>query len=888
MTYRFIRKLVIWLFFSLAVAGGLVNAAEQAAESETSFIKDDLLHQFNVELAECGSSGKWTVDDAIRVGDTLRSLPVELQTLCTSNITPIRIYRDYHSGLSLSVHGPSFAGDDTIHIFDRPTAGVFAMLSQENSAAQRLIQWQLTYSLLHLYDNTYHVSRSPQWMAISGWTHRRPFGVTLPFCVKGPDNQDIRGYAHPSGMKSPSEDFVTTALFFVLPPDSTIEDSIKCRIPKKYNFLTSIFPAFHSPLESPGITCCSMDDCFLDDLMFLDPNNGNGIDVGPVNMDTVDGIEVLYAMPGSGDVAEIAGHLLLRIRLNNNPKAKQRGIENPNDLVISFLADTGEEPSLPPEQPVKIPIECKKNWFNLVNNDPGNDAMDSVIQSLKGLSGGFLTLMDRQTLAQALKSYTVEQDRNLLRYRLNLTDTQKRNLLDRLFRAKKNYKTGYYFFNKNCASVLIKVVAQGIGNDEIMNFDPLVSPPNTLIGLLVRNKIATWVYPSFYSYRKQGYIAQDILRKEYTGLIHQFPDSGWPDIYALFSKNDTIRAYAVIDISKVVKRRPEIRHAAYRLSALMQEAEMAFSHKDLVCERYTTPATAEARRLQKFILSVSQEGEDEFRVSMDRLISGTYSTIEQQGAAQGYPHTGHYALTVGAGYYHSDKSKTGVFTLDGALHHQDMGSASSIAMQRSGYVDLGRARAVFTMEGPDHGRINEWEITGLNIRKFKDRLGRVPSVFSSARSFGIGLTLVDITSSREIDKLSGTVAGVAALFSLFSSEENNRFLYVSAGADMVACRQQGNDSGGIRLPFRAEYLWTFDNRRKWQWRAEATYNVTTCRNISDNLHAGTSLTFRSDFFQAQEVLFRFSTDYRKDYATVIDPENHERFFSQVQAEIHFW
>jgi hypothetical protein len=820
------------------------------------------------------------------------SLPIELQRIYTYKSFPLKLYKNYRRRFQLSQKTELLIGPDKISLFDRPTGELFneALHAEDTSL---LINRQLIYCLLHLYDQEHAVSTSKAWRAISGWEYPRLPGFALPFWIKDADNQDVRAYAHPSGLQNVREDFVTTALFYILPPNSTIEASVKCRTPKKFEFVAALFPEFKSPLDLPHIECCKMETCFLDDFVFFDPNNGKVIDIGPVNMDTVKGFEVLYATPGVDDVAEIAGHLLLRIKLDNNERAKRLGIENPHDLVISFLADTGEvddpHPSDPENGEIDITVECKKNWFNIVNSDPDGDAIESVIQSLKGLSGGFLTVMDRQTLAQTVKSYTIEQDRNLQRYALNLSEAQKESLLNRLFIAKKNYKSSYYFFSKNCASVLMKVIAQGIGNDAIAHFDPLVSPPNTLIGLLLKNGIATPVYPSFYSYRKKGYIAQEILKEEYQSLVDAFPDSRWPDVDRLFSKDDNVRANAVAQLAQIIDKRRETWPRAYFLAALIQEAEMAFSYKGLVCKRYTTPATAEARCLQRFILSESRGGVEDFQIPMAKRIEGKYRDIEKSGAENGSSHTGHNAFAFGAGGYFSDKSQcTPVVTLDAALHHQDMGAVSSIAMQRSGYVDLGKVTAVCEAHGDEAGKLKSWRVTALSLRKFKDRLNRVPSYFSSAGTFGIGLTVIDFSGDSELEKTYGTLAGVEALFNMFSSEENNRFLYISGGGSIVSNGYKGINSIGIGLPLRTEALWTFDRHRKWQWRGEAAYEFSTRKDISDILQAETSITFRPEIFKKNEVLIRFAVRFRRDLSNSVDPEDHTTSMGRIEAEVHFW
>ncbi|MEM7392362.1 MAG: hypothetical protein AAF492_08425, partial [Verrucomicrobiota bacterium] len=328
-----------WAVLGLLLLPGLVSAEPSGL---------DIQNRFGLELI--GTT--WSEKDRSTVVMLMERLPVELHRPIAFSKPPFTPESDDVSLL------PAFKEPEPFFL------------------ARKLLRHLLT-----AYDREHGPSRSTAWRKLSGWKRNRLFLMRA-------DNQDPRGYARPFGMKNPSEDFIATAMVYFLPPDSAVETSIKCRIPDKFRFIKTCFPRSVSPLDHPQIRCRNAGEGMLDDLEFLDVKTGRPIAMGPIEPESVRGFEVMYATPGAGDISEIAGHLLLRVKLNNNPEADAMGIENPHDLVISCLADTraGRDPET--NRTVVVQKECRRsNWFNLVENNPGGEsALASVWQSLRGLS----------------------------------------------------------------------------------------------------------------------------------------------------------------------------------------------------------------------------------------------------------------------------------------------------------------------------------------------------------------------------------------------------------------------------------------------------------------------------------------------------------------------
>ncbi len=713
-----------------------------------------------------------------------------------------------------------------------------------------LLQREFAHQLLHVHDSVHDLSESKEWRRQSGWRPREYLGVKIPGLPREADNQDPRGYATEQGLNDAEEDFATFGSVYFVTPDSKIEDSIACRTPGKFAFFRKAFPDYRPYLDQPHIKCRPVDDGFLDDIQFLDPLTRKTLPMGPVNADTVAGFELLYATPGVADAAEVAGHLILRMKLKNNPLAGTLGLENPNDLVLSFLADTDAGRAPPPPQAEPDAGQCNRPLIDLGQGADVKDfdALRSVVQSLKGLSGGFLTTFDRQTLYQAVKNYTIDQDRNLIRYELILTDAQKARLIDQLYLAKKSYRTKYYFFDRNCASILVQLIGEGIGDDDVAAFDPLVVPPNSLVALLIRKGLAREVHPAFYSYKKKGQFAQEELRQRVAGLAAKNPDLDWPSAAAFSRRTESTRTDAYEKLERIGKSRTELRTEIYQLGTLGQEAEMAFMDHTQRCEQYSTKPTVVIRRMQKDLLGGDRTLAEQASLDANALIESKYGPKEMLADDVGSSHTNLSSIRVGAGMLTRPGGQShGVATSGFALHRQDFGAPARQAMQRATFVALGEAKATSGLEA--------WRVTGLSIRKFKERLDQVPPFFTDAGTFGLGLTVLDLKGGRDLPT-SGTVAGGELMANLWSSRLYERFIYASLGS---AIEMEEGGKLHLALPVRLEGLWTFDGRRDWQLRGVHEVRLRPeAGTLARSRFSDVSIAYRLTEPAGTEVLLRAS------------------------------
>jgi len=813
-----------------------------------------ILDESGVVLGKTDHSKQWSAEEIKQVEDFLQSLPQKL----VHQKGRLTFYKDARK-LAHTRHA------------DRTVINVRTSSDDRSKDIQR----QILHYILHRYDRHAKVSLSKAWRSISGWRSRF-FGLLI-----SAENRSNRAYANRRGKENPQEDFVTAAVHFFLPPPSTMETSLKCQLPEKYRFLREYFSGYQSPLESTQRSCKPMAEGLLDDLIFFDGQTSEKINLGPVTTQTVSGFELLYATPGAADAAEIAGHLLLRVKLDNNPEATRLGVENPNDLVISFLANTDPELAHT-EQAYPIKKQCSDSWF--MHNSENYNPWKSILQPLKGLSGGFLTVMDRQTLAQAVKHYTIEEDRNLLRYALVLNTSQKGSLLRQLFIAKKNYGARYYFFNQNCASVLVRIIGNGIGSNAIANFDPIVSPPNTLVAMFLRRGLVKPVQPAFYSYRSKGFMAQDMIKTRYKSLIGAHAGIPWPAIEPLFDNNEKRRLAVVKNLQQFAFDHPQIQQDLYALLTMVQEAELSYSRKNLICENYTSRVTAQARAAQLAIMHRQSKQLPAEYHQRDAMVH--FSNLESLAQRQGVPHTKLFAREIRmGGAVDQHNHRKGLTRLSMTLDRQEMGSISSVSMQRGSAVELGTVSVDLDMDEQQND--HAWHITTLHIRKFRERIHKTPSFFHPAGSVGLGLSLLNFHHNVLAGQTYGSWFGGELLINLFASDYNNRYAFVSIGADLRhQSRSQEQSYSRLAVPISIESLWTLDTTRLWQWRSKLRYFQPTENRLHPETHAGTELIYRAGKIRNRLVLLKLAGEYHR--LDIRDQQDQSKTFASLGIEIDPW
>lgn len=591
---------------------------------------------------------------------------------------------------------------------------------------------------------------------------------------------------------------------------------------------------------------------------FTDIRNNQILKMPVVDADQVEGYEILYATPGTGDIAEIAGHLLLRIHLRDVPEDQ--------DLVLSFLADTGPLPTLGNQEPILYDCRKRKNWLNLLQTPHSADASPwaSISQSLRGLAGGFPVTMDVQTMAYTLKSYAVEQDRNLLRYRLILSHEQRDALTHYLIDFQQHPTFKYYFFHQNCGSVLVRVVGEGTGENQISNFRPWVSPPHSLCALLIREGLAEQVTPNFHSTRAQGDLYREWFRIEYPLWVAQFPDLPWPKLKDFLSPKVDTRVLTLQQLEAVVLSDPNQVGLLLAVGPLLQQMELSTDVRSGMCRDLTSKATTEARNLQARLMQRFPDQEPEKLFEKDHPLAPPPPRFE------GSLHTGLLALETGPVWLDDQAG----WMVSGILLKQEMGSRSALAMQRAGALTLGHLSLTF-----DDESLQEAQVTVLSFKKFRERLGRVPSGLLSTQGWGMGLKVLDIEKQSIGPDLQGSLAGVSGWINLLSSTSHRDYLMIGAGIDVGWSHDQvTNTDWGFTFPLQADSLLSIG---VLEWRSTFAWSPNSIHDAPIEMEFTNDLSVPVGEWGATEINLHCSTDLRWS-------DDEQRSLSKLYLEFRRW
>ncbi|MGK0289357.1 MAG: hypothetical protein ACI86H_000794 [bacterium] len=720
--------------------------------------------------------------------------------------------------------------------------------------------------ILYQYDLQKSYSYSREWLKFSGWNYYTSVKWIGVHWFHSAENQSIRGYANLGGLLHPRNDFAIVAANFFAPPITLYAHSIKCRIPRKYQFLKKQFSKYRPYLDHPafakqGTVCPKVDDDLFRGLRFEDIYTQKKINIGKINQDTVEGFELLYATPGDREVSEIAGHLLLRMKIKNNPEAKLLQIENPYDVVFAVLADSEGIASKKKllEQALKSPqsieqCRTKKAEVNLW------EGIRTITQALKGLAGGFYTIFQADTLQYTKYHYTVIGNRTLERYRLNLTKDQIKKVLTRIYLAKKNFKTNYYFFTRNCGSILVHLLGEALNDNEIASYNFFAAPPNSLITLLLKKKLVTPIYPSFYSYTAQAQIAQDliqqkirILKQKHPVVLNQVNTSDF------FSSDEKLRLKAYQTLQGVALKFPKSHTTILMVLQIAQKAELFFTWNDGRCIQYSTKVKGTVRKIWKVLYQKKKPNQT---YDLEKFMQTREIPNLKQDEKNGTRHTGLMSWNIGIAnrYQNSNKSFHGIF-LEGSIYQQKMGDISHYSLQRGTFVNLGRFSNFYAQYKNDSYQVKDWNFRSLRILKIKSRRHYIPSVFSSDRKLGLGLRILDIYKESWKDNPYHTKVAEGEVFTnLVSSRLFLDYLTLGVGIgvytpwamDFSTEKKIVNRNSFYSVPIRLKSLLTFGKKRFFQLRTELEYQ--SHYNTPDKILHGKQ--------KGQEVVGKISWFYR--------------------------
>jgi hypothetical protein len=556
---------------------------------------------------------------------------------------------------------------------------------------------------------------------------------------------------------------------FISGEQTQTESKLPCRTPHKFFYMQNLFPGFTSPEQQFADNCRGFEEGILDDIGFMDPIWRKPIKMGPLTPEKVLGFELLFATPGVKDAAEVAGHLLLRIKLDNNPYLVNSSLPNPQDLVIGFLANTEPQFGNNEKRPADLLDVYKCEGSE--SGEPEFNPLAATEQAVKGLLGGYLTTMERNTLFNTIKRYTLDEDRTLVRYKLNVNETQKINLLKRIHVAKKNYRENYYFFDRNCASVLFTILGEGLQDEEIASFENIIMPPNALLSQLHRRG---WIEPiatPFFSHKLQAAMAIAEIHRLYSAIEKKHIKVVWPDISDFNSQDESLRSKAFFQLLLIAKAFPMVKKQTARIAALAPYAELWYLDKKQACENYTSTTVRDLRKAQSRGL---MNTDSEFKLAS--LHAGAMLKPQLLKTPKGSNYSGLNQVSLGVARENEDSAA--VFGLQ--LFGQEFSPYTAHPMQRATEVGLGTFR--FAIHERDSEQSLNWQAEALRLRKFKERVHRVPSVFGHMPDWGFGVSLLSF-ERRNTDNITNYEYGSAEILgNLFSSSGHRSYIFAGFGA----------------------------------------------------------------------------------------------------------
>ncbi|MEQ8272645.1 MAG: DUF4105 domain-containing protein [Deltaproteobacteria bacterium] len=300
----------------------------------------------------------------------------------------------------------------------------------------------------------------PEWH--DGWTVEvrsgpRPFGLDAEQIF---DADERRLFVHPTadGTWSDLRRSAIAALFFALDSEHGWSDDGRWRVHNAWRgfFATALAPmphasnragagyvddvgrrsprwdlathaaAFFAPRDGERCRHLSVARFFADTLALDDyqPARRCPAFARWAQPDAVAGIEVALASPTTATIGSMFGHLFFRVV----PKG-ERGMHGlAASRTFSYVAETHFA------------------------------SRDDPLYVFKGIFGGYRAKMVEASFLDTYRLYVVDEDRDIVRFRLRLSEEERLRLFERIHSVLQTFRPDYYFFGQNCASLLIELV----------------------------------------------------------------------------------------------------------------------------------------------------------------------------------------------------------------------------------------------------------------------------------------------------------------------------------------------------------------------------------------------------------------------------------------------
>jgi hypothetical protein len=327
------------------------------------------------------------------------------------------------------------------------------------------LQRALLLNLALLYYDTLPRERKDEWRAFARWERSL-------FSGDRPTNVNPEGFAGDSGRRSAGLDFATFACEFFRPPAYKDPLSyVKFRLPDRYAFFSDLFGATPDPLRDLAGAPSFRD--------WVDPAD-------------VEHIEILVTTPTSASPASIAGHSLLLI------KRKTDFHDGRDSLVLGFVAETSQD---------------LRNQIN-----PWR-------YGYRGITGYYPSLIQEESLEELVQRATILENRDVQRFKLNLTEKETARLIERLWVIKNTFTYKYKFFGQNCASMLLDTLNHVFPPGERIELNaPLVAPMHVVARLFHQKRLGEFIYPEYWSLGSKARRASEnnqAIRRQILALLRE-------------------------------------------------------------------------------------------------------------------------------------------------------------------------------------------------------------------------------------------------------------------------------------------------------------------------------------------------------------------------------
>lgn len=411
------------IFFQSSTVFAELESTKNIQKWAGSAFEKDVNSLYQRHKIELEYSKLFTKDEVQSFIKGARSLPRSYFRTLGKPLRVKRISKSCIFGIGRSNKGcPTFDKDGKFLIYNLPPiqgTGPVQRYDQLNQSER--IDLQRRRAIVHaifLSNPALHEwSDEPTWRNINGWSSKQSVL-----------NRDPWGFSRYLGANNPKLDLVTFAeTFFVRFQDVTTKKldpdrSVQCQEFTKARFFKAKTAASDPKWYRNYFSSCPDFDKWA-------------------NVGNLKSIDVLVAAATSDRPESLYGHLLLHLVY----KGKSRGFEP----VYQFGAVTDSNVGL-------------------------------ISYFVKGLLGGFISVLDVSSYRSTDKRILRSEQRNLKRFKLNLSPQQRVHVLERIWEIERRFRFSYVFFFNNCASFLVDLLGGALDIDFPGRSSFLITPSDVL------------------------------------------------------------------------------------------------------------------------------------------------------------------------------------------------------------------------------------------------------------------------------------------------------------------------------------------------------------------------------------------------------------------------